>query len=65
MELSGLEARLEGKESRPDQLIEVLQDMQAEYHYLPEEGLRIVSQRLGVPPNPSEAQIHFSKEKRE
>jgi NADH-quinone oxidoreductase subunit E len=50
MELFKLNAILEGKESRPDQLIEVLQDMQAQFHYLPEGGLRIVSERLGVPP---------------
>jgi NADH:ubiquinone oxidoreductase subunit E len=60
-----LEAILERRDSRPDQLIEVLQDMQAEYQYLPEERLRIVSQRLGAPPNANKARIHFSKEKRE
>jgi NADH:ubiquinone oxidoreductase subunit E len=50
MELSKLEAMLGDKESRPDQLIEVLQDMQAQFHYLPKDGLRIVAERLGVPP---------------
>ena len=50
MELSKLEAMLKGRESRPDQLIEVLQDMQATFQYLPEEGLRTVAERLGVPP---------------
>lgn len=50
MELSKLEAMLKGRESRPDQLIEALQDMQATFHYLPEEGLRTVAERLGVPP---------------
>nr|NIS62026.1 NAD(P)H-dependent oxidoreductase subunit E [Pseudomonadota bacterium] len=49
MELSKLHAMLEGKESRPDQLIEVLQEMQAQFHYLPEDELRIVAERLGVP----------------
>ncbi len=49
MELSKLDTMLEGRESRPDQLIEVLQDMQAEYEYLPREGLRMVSERLDVP----------------
>jgi len=49
MELAGLDAILEGREGRPEQLIEVLHDMQAEYQYLPEEGLRIVSEKLGVP----------------
>lgn len=49
MELSKLDTMLEGRESRPDQLIEVLQDMQAEYEYLPKKGLCIISDRLGVP----------------
>ena len=49
MELARLDAILEGREGRPEQLIEVLHDMQAEYQYLPEEGLRIVSEKLGVP----------------
>jgi NADH:ubiquinone oxidoreductase subunit E len=49
MELSKLDTMLESRESRPDQLIEVLQDMQAEYEYLPKEGLCIVSERLNVP----------------
>jgi NADH-quinone oxidoreductase subunit E len=48
-ELSKLEAILEDKESRSDQLIEVLQDMQTQFHYLPEDELRIVAERLGVP----------------
>ena len=48
MELARLDAILEGREGRPEQLIEVLHDMQAEYQYLPEEGLRIVSEKLGV-----------------
>jgi NADH-quinone oxidoreductase subunit E len=49
MELSKLDPMLEGRESRPDQLIEVLLDMQAEYEYLPKEGLCMVSERLDVP----------------
>ncbi len=48
-EPSKLEAILEDKESRPDQLIEVLQEMQTQFHYLPEDELRIVAERLGVP----------------
>jgi NADH:ubiquinone oxidoreductase subunit E len=40
---------LEGRESRSDQLIEVLQDMQAEFEYLPKEGLCMVAERLDVP----------------
>jgi NADH:ubiquinone oxidoreductase subunit E len=50
MELSKLDAILERRELRSDQLIEILQDMQGAYGYLPEEGLRTVSERLGVPP---------------
>ena len=50
MELSKLDAITSERESKPDQLIEVLQDMQAEYGYLPEEALRAVSERLGVRP---------------
>ena len=50
MDLAKLDAMLEEREARPDQLIEVLQDIQTEYDYLPEEGLRIVSERLGVAP---------------
>lgn len=49
MKLSALNAMLENKDAQPDQLIKVLQDMQAEYEYLPREGLHIVSERLGVP----------------
>jgi NADH:ubiquinone oxidoreductase subunit E len=49
MELSALYAMLEDKESCPDQLIEVLQEMQVQFHYLPENGLRIVAERLGLP----------------
>jgi NADH-quinone oxidoreductase subunit E len=49
MELSKMTAILEGRESRPDQLIEVLQDIQTEFEYLPKEGLCMVSERLEVP----------------
>ena len=48
-ELSKLDAILEGRQLRPDQLIEVLQDMQTQFQYLPEDGLRIVAERLGIP----------------
>ena len=50
MELSKLAAILEGRDGQAGQLIEVLQDMQAAFNYLPEEGLRLVAERLGVPP---------------
>lgn len=40
---------LKGKKSESCELIEVLQDMQATYNYLPEEALKIVSEELEVP----------------
>ncbi|MFH1086047.1 MAG: NAD(P)H-dependent oxidoreductase subunit E [Chloroflexota bacterium] len=45
-----LEIVLAGREGRPDQLIELLQDMQRAFGYLPPDGLRIVAERLEVPP---------------
>jgi NADH:ubiquinone oxidoreductase subunit E len=45
-----MEAILEGRKGRSEQLIEVLQDMQAEFDYLPEDALRLVAERLVVPP---------------
>lgn len=33
----------------PDSLISILQDVQSEYHYLPEEALRYVTKGLGLP----------------
>jgi NADH:ubiquinone oxidoreductase subunit E len=45
-----LTAILAGREGQSDQLIEVLQDMQAQLNYLPEEGLRLVAETLGVAP---------------
>ena len=50
MENSVLNAILTGREGQPDQLIEVLQDIQSQFDYLPEEGLRLVAERLNVPP---------------
>lgn len=44
-----LERILEGRRSQPDQLIEVLQDVQANYGYISEEAMRAVSQGLGMP----------------
>ncbi len=35
--------------ARAENLIPVLQDIQAEFHYLPEEALRVVARRLRVP----------------
>ena len=50
MVASEVRALLAGREGRPDQLIEALQDMQAHFRYLPEEGLRMAAETLGVPP---------------
>jgi NADH-quinone oxidoreductase subunit E len=40
---------LKGRRSQPNQLIEVLQDVQASYGYIPREAIESVSQGLGVP----------------
>jgi len=45
-----METILQGRDGKSEQLIEVLQDMQAEFNYLPEDGLRLVAERLVVPP---------------
>ena len=44
-----LDSILEGRRSQPHQLIEVLQDVQECYGYVPEESMKIISQELGVP----------------
>ena len=44
-----LEQILAGRRSQPNQLIEVLQDIQENYGYVSEEAMQIVSQELGVP----------------
>jgi NADH-quinone oxidoreductase subunit E len=44
-----LEQILEGRRSQPNQLIEVLHDVQANYGYIPREAVESVSQGLGVP----------------
>ena len=40
---------LEGRRSQPSQLIEVLQDVQENYGYIPEEAIRAAAEGLGVP----------------
>ena len=40
---------LREREGRPSELIEVLQEVQASYNYLPEQVLRAVSEKLQVP----------------
>ena len=44
-----LDQILEGRRSQPNQLIEVLQDVQENYGYISEEAIQSVSQGLGVP----------------
>jgi len=48
MNLSTLESILKGRSSQPHQLIEVLQDVQESYGYIPEEAMREISKTLGV-----------------
>ncbi len=44
-----LDSILERRRSQPHQLIEVLQDVQEHYGYIPEEAMRVISNDLGVP----------------
>lgn len=44
-----LDAILEERRSQPQQLIEVLQDVQEHYGYISEESMRTTSKELGVP----------------
>ena len=44
-----LEQILEGRRSQPNLLIEVLQDVQKNFGYIPREAMQAVSQNLGVP----------------
>ena len=52
---------LEDRRSQPDQLIEVLQDVQEKYGYISEEAMRIVSKELGVPLTEVNAVASFYK----
>jgi NADH:ubiquinone oxidoreductase subunit E len=49
MDLSELDGIVQGRGSDPFDIMEVLQDIQAAYHYLPEEALCRVSETMGVP----------------
>ena len=44
-----LDSILKGRRSQPHQLVEVLQDVQDYYGYVPKEAMRTVSKELGVP----------------
>jgi NADH:ubiquinone oxidoreductase subunit E len=46
---SALGSILDGRRSQPHQLIEVLQDVQEHYGYIPEESMREISKELGMP----------------
>jgi NADH:ubiquinone oxidoreductase subunit E len=49
MKLIQMDSILNGRRSQPHQLIEVLQDVQEFYGYIPEEAMRQISEALGVP----------------
>ena len=49
MDLSQLEGIVQGRGSDPFDIMEVMQDIQATYHYLPEAALCRVSETMGVP----------------
>ena len=49
MQSMQLESILRGRNSQPQQLIEVLQDVQDYYGYVSEDAMRHISQNLGVP----------------
>jgi NADH:ubiquinone oxidoreductase subunit E len=49
MQSKTLDQILEGRRSQPSQLIEVLQDVQENYGYIPEEAMRVAANQLGVP----------------
>ncbi len=49
IDLAPLDGIVEGREGRPEFLIEALQDVQREYHFLPREALERVCKELGVP----------------
>ncbi len=49
MQLANIETLLDEEAAEPFDVMETLQDIQEEYHYLPEEALRQVSESLNVP----------------
>ena len=49
MEMEKVDQILEDREGSSYELIEILQDVQGAYNYLPEEVLRVVSERIEVP----------------
>ena len=49
MSVKTLDAIIEGRRSQPQQLIEVLQDVQDTWGYVPQESMITISRELGVP----------------
>ena len=49
MHLQAIESLLQERKSQPHQLIEVLQDVQETYGYIPEEAMTTIAKNLGVP----------------
>ncbi|UCD08731.1 MAG: NAD(P)H-dependent oxidoreductase subunit E [Dehalococcoidales bacterium] len=49
MSSTRLESILKERSSQPHQLIEVLQDVQEEFGYIPEQAMQEISKTLGVP----------------
>jgi NADH:ubiquinone oxidoreductase subunit E len=47
--MTTLESILEGRRSQPDQLIEVLQDVQGICGYIPQDAMKTIAKELGVP----------------
>jgi NADH:ubiquinone oxidoreductase subunit E len=47
--MTRLNSILKGRRSQPDQLIEVLQDVQEIYGYIPQDAMKTVAKELGVP----------------
>lgn len=56
-----LDTILENRRSQPQQLVEVLQDVQQEFGYIPQETMITVSQELGVPLIEVSRVAHFYK----
>ena len=56
-----IDAILEGRRSQPHQLIEVLQDVQDTFGYLPEETMETAARELGVPSIEVYRAAHFYK----
>jgi len=48
MSATTLDSILKGRRSQPQQLIEVLQDVQDQYGYIPEEAMKTVARELGI-----------------